>query len=81
MEKVLERSEVKKEDTWDVESIYRSIKDWQEDYEDCRSKITNLEEQKDTLLLDNISNEQLRQKRDIVRQRSEGKNSLINLGD
>ena len=45
MEKVLERSEVKKEDTWDVESIYRSIKDWQEDYEDCRSKITNLEEQ------------------------------------
>ena len=40
-----------------------------------------LEEQKDTLLLDNISNEQLRQERDIVRQRSEGKNSLINLGD
>ncbi len=52
MEKVLERSEVKKEDTWDVESIYRSIKDWQEDYEDCRSKITNLEEQKDTFLKD-----------------------------
>lgn len=40
-----------------------------------------LEEQKDTLLLDNISNEQLRQERDIVRQRSEGKNSGINLGD
>ena len=52
MEKVLERSEVKKEDTWDVESIYRSIKDWQEDYEDCRSKITNLEEQKDSFLKD-----------------------------
>lgn len=52
MEKVLERSEVKKEDTWDVESIYRSIKDWQEDYDDCRSKITNLEEQKDTFLKD-----------------------------
>ena len=52
MEKVLERSEVKKEDTWDVESIYRSIKDWQEDYGDCRSKITNLEEQKDTFLKD-----------------------------
>ena len=52
MEKVLERSEVKKEDTWDVESIYRSIKDWQEDYEDCRSKIINLEEQKDSFLKD-----------------------------
>lgn len=52
MEKVLERSEVKKEDTWDVESIYRSTKDWQEDYDDCRSKITNLEEQKDTFLKD-----------------------------
>ena len=52
MEKVLERSEVKKEDTWDVESIYRSIKDWQEDYDDCRSKITNLEEQKDSFLKD-----------------------------
>ena len=39
MEKVLERSEVKKEDTWDVESIYGSIKDWQEDYEDCRKYI------------------------------------------
>ena len=52
MEKVLERSEVKKEDTWDVESIYGSINDWQEDYDDCRSKITNLEEQKDTFLKD-----------------------------
>ncbi len=52
MEKVLERSEVKKEDTWDVESIYGSIKDWQEDYEDCRSKITYLEEQKDSFLKD-----------------------------
>ena len=52
MEKVLERSEVKKEDTWDVESIYGSINDWQEDYDDCRSKITNLEEQKDSFLKD-----------------------------
>ena len=52
MIKIKPRSEQKKEDTWDVESIYRSIKDWQEDYDDCRSKITNLEEQKDTFLKD-----------------------------
>ena len=52
MEKVLERSEVKKEDTWDVESIYQDIKDWQEDYEDCRSKITNLEKQRTSFLKD-----------------------------
>ena len=52
MIKIKPRSEQKKEDTWDVESIYRSIKDWQEDYEDCRSKITNLEEQKDSFLKD-----------------------------
>lgn len=52
MEKVLERSEVKKEDTWDVESIYQNIEDWQEDYEECRKDITCLAEQKDSFLKD-----------------------------
>lgn len=50
MEKVLERSEVKKEDTWDVESIYSTIDLWQEDYKRCRMAISSLEEQKETFL-------------------------------
>ena len=52
MEKVLERSEVKKEDTWDVESIYKSLKIWQQDYEKCRKEISYLEGQKDSFLKD-----------------------------
>lgn len=52
MEKVLDRSEVRKKDTWDVESIYISLEDWQQDYESCKSKITSLEEQKDSFLKD-----------------------------
>ena len=52
MEKVLERSEVKKEDTWDVGSIYKSLKIWQQDYEKCRKQISYLEGQKDSFLKD-----------------------------
>lgn len=52
MAKVLERNEVKKEDTWDVESVYQSLENWQQDYDDCRSKITYLGEQKDSFLKD-----------------------------
>ena len=52
MKKVLEGSEVKKEDTWDVESIYKSLKIWQQDYEKCRKEISYLEGQKDSFLKD-----------------------------
>lgn len=50
MEKVLERSEVKKENTWDVESIYQNVEDWQKDYTECRKEITYLEGQKEEFL-------------------------------
>lgn len=50
MEKVLDRSAVRKEDTWDVESVYKEIKDWQKDYEKCIEKINTLEKKKKTFL-------------------------------
>ena len=36
MEKVLDRSEVKKENQWDLERIYQNVDYWQEDYDKCR---------------------------------------------
>ena len=50
MNKILERSEVNKEDKWDVESIYDKIEKWQEDYTICQKMIEELETKKESFL-------------------------------
>ena len=36
MEKLLDRSEIKPEDKWDVESIYKNIEEWEKDAIKCK---------------------------------------------
>ena len=48
MEKVLDRSEVKKENQWDLERIYQNVDYWQEDYDKCKSLLDELLDLKET---------------------------------
>lgn len=51
MEKLLNRNEVKKEDKWDVDTVYETLDKWEEDYKICQEKLAKLVEMKDTFLL------------------------------
>ena len=50
MGQVLERSEIKEEDKWKVDTIYKNIEEWQKDYESCQKMIQEVESKKDTFL-------------------------------
>lgn len=52
MEKVLDRSEVKKENQWDLERIYQNVDYWQEDYDKCKSLLDELLDLKEHFLDD-----------------------------
>jgi len=51
MEKILNRNEVRKEDKWDVDTIYKTLDEWERDYKTCQEKLKKVEEMKDTFLL------------------------------
>lgn len=50
MEKLLDRSEIKAEDKWDVKSIYKNIEEWEKDASECRKLIDTLASKKETFL-------------------------------
>ncbi len=50
MEKLLDRSKVKTEDKWDVESVYKNIEEWEKDASVCRELIDTLASKKETFL-------------------------------
>lgn len=50
MDKLLKREEVKKCDKWDIESVYKSIEEYNEDYELARNNINKLKEMQDVFL-------------------------------
>ena len=52
MEKVLDRSEVRKENQWDLERIYQNVDYWQEDYDKCKSLLDELLDLKEHFLDD-----------------------------
>ena len=50
MEKLLDRSEIRPEDKWDVESIYKNIEEWEKDAIKCKELIDTLASKKETFL-------------------------------
>ncbi len=50
MEKLLDRSEIKTEDKWDVESVYKNIEEWEKDALKCSELIDTLASKKETFL-------------------------------
>ena len=50
MEKLLDRSAIKPEDKWDVESIYKNIEEWEKDAIKCKELIDTLASKKETFL-------------------------------
>lgn len=50
MEKLLDRSKVKTEDKWDVESVYKNIEEWEKDALKCSELIDTLASKKETFL-------------------------------
>ena len=50
MEKLLDRSDVRSEDKWDVLSVYENILEWEKDASKCQELIEVLSSKKDTFL-------------------------------
>lgn len=50
MEKLLDRSDVRSEDKWDVLSVYKNIEEWEKDASKCQELIEILSSKKDTFL-------------------------------
>ena len=55
MDKLIKREEVKDVDKWDIESVYKSLDDYNKDYNVVKDNISTLGKMQDTFLNDSTS--------------------------